>query len=95
MKPESIAIHFADALCRERSLTQQESDMLVQVVMAERRERSPGKIFWTAKDDRTLQRLRRTHRAAEIAAKMGRTTRAVETRLLRLKRKERVRVRAV
>ena len=89
MNAQSIAIAFADALCRERALSPQESDMLVQVVMTDRREQAPGKVFWTAKDDRTLRRLRRTHRAAEIAGKMGRTTRAVEARLLRLRQKDR------
>lgn len=87
MNAQVIAIHFADELCRQRALTQEETDMLCEVVSKSRQDRA-GKVFWTAKDDRTLRRLKRTRRAAEIAEIMGRTTRAVEARLMRLRQKE-------
>jgi hypothetical protein len=91
MNITQIAIYFADQYSRKQALTASESDMLIQLITEQRKhEPRPGKVFWTAKDDRTLRRLRGTHRASEIADKMGRTTRAVETRLLRLKQRNQV-----
>ena len=83
MKPEDIAIHFADQLCRERALTASESDMLCAVVMKERR-----RIFWTARDDRTLRKLSRRLPAHVVAEQMGRTAHSVRSRQRQLKRKE-------
>lgn len=84
MKTEDIAIHFADRLCRAGEvLTQEESDMLVQVVQKHRRR------IWTAADDRELSRLSRFKMtpAHVIADQLGRTPHAVRTRIRDLKRR--------
>jgi hypothetical protein len=80
---QSIAIHFADQLCRERALTNQETDMLMTVVDKQRR-----RMLWTAKDDRDLRRLSRLMPAHVVAEQMGRTPWSVRNRIRRLKVKE-------
>lgn len=74
MNAHAIAEDFANRLCRERPLTEHETDMLCRV-LADRPQRLHR--LWTAEDKRELGRLATRHNAREIAAMVGRTVYAV------------------
>lgn len=79
--------YFADALSRERPLTDEETDRLCRALS---REPKGNRRLWGQADDRELSRLRRKMMTAdEIAEKMGRTPWSVRSRIRALNRKER------
>ncbi|HEX8413186.1 MAG TPA: helix-turn-helix domain-containing protein [Sphingomicrobium sp.] len=86
MNAQTIAVHFADALNRERSLTEQETAMLMQVVHnTERAKRS-----WTIADTRKLRRLiAKGCTRREIAQTMGRSCFTIDKRVRRIKERAR------
>jgi len=84
MNMQSAALLFADALSRERKLTDAESDVLYGVAAS-----SCPRRLWTAADNRQLARLARTKRAPQIAEETGRGVWAVRKQLQRLRMKDR------
>jgi|GEM_PF-3324564 len=84
MKIEDIAIHFADQLCRTRSLTQSETDMLLALVEKRRREWSPGEIA-RLREMKAARRL-----APHIARELGRSPVAVRSMWRNMKRRDAV-----
>ena len=83
MRAEDIAVAFADRLGAYRSLTSDETDMLLAVIEKRRRE-------WTQEELDTLQRGRAARRLMPaIARDIGRSAQAVRTKVRELKRKER------
>jgi len=82
MRLEDIAIHFADQLCRTRTLTTAESDMLLALVEKRRREWSPDEI-------QRLREMKAARRLAPaIARELGRSAQAVRTMVRDLKRRD-------
>jgi hypothetical protein len=79
--------YFADALSRERPLTEQDLDILCRALS---RNAKGNRRLWGQADDRELSRLRRKMLTADqIAEKMGRTAWSVRSRIRALNRKER------
>jgi hypothetical protein len=85
----SIATFFADALNRERGLTQVESELLGRLLS--RAPSEPVMRRWSGADDRDLLRLHVSMTAPQIAQQMDRTPWAIRSRLRALKRKARTR----
>lgn len=82
MNAQSIALHFADALNRHRSLTDQETDMLMAVVRNAERSRQR----WTLADTRQLRKLiAKGCTRREIAQTMGRSCFTIDKRIRRIK----------
>lgn len=91
MDPVTIGIVLADALNRERSLTEWESG-LVAALVAKALHPQPLRRWTTAQDEQLRELLELGHTAAEIGARVGRSTDAIHTRVKRLKMKETLRV---
>ncbi|WP_085810715.1 GcrA family cell cycle regulator [Sphingomonas sp. TZW2008] len=85
--PVSIGFALADALNRERSLTQWESG-LVAALAAKALHPQPLRRWTSTQDEQLRDLLSRGHTAAEIGAQIGRSTDAIHTRVKRLKLKE-------
>jgi DNA-binding NarL/FixJ family response regulator len=78
-------IFFANALSRERALTEAETDMLCRSMQRE----PTGRRLWTQADDREIARLaRKGLKAPQIAERVGRTAMAVRLRLHRLGKRD-------
>jgi DNA-binding NarL/FixJ family response regulator len=76
-----------EAIGRERALTPSESARLVDAMM--RVSRPDGRVhaFWSPKEDRLLkQAVLRGRKVPQIAARLGRTERAVWQRMQRLRK---------
>ena len=83
----AIALAFANALNRERDLTEWESG-LVAVLVAKGRQRTPLRRWTPAQDDQLSRLTRGGLTAAEIGSRVGRSTDAIHTRIKRLKIKD-------
>ena len=80
MKPEDIAVAFADRLGRLRALTPEETDMLMAVVEKRRR-------GWSEVEIEALRRGRANRRLMPaIARDLGRSPKAVRNMWMKLKR---------
>lgn len=76
----NAGIFFAERLGKMRALTNEETDMLENLM---KRARLTPSRFWTAREDRMLLRAMRAsprNYAAEIAAETGRTAWSVRSR---------------
>lgn len=87
MDPVTIGIALADALNRERSLTDWES-RLVAALVAKALHPQPLRRWTTEQDEQLRSLLGRGLTAAEIGERIGRSTDAIHTRVKRLKTKE-------
>jgi hypothetical protein len=85
---DAAVVFLAEALGRERQLTEHESRILQRAV-----KRGHGAFRrWTVGDDVRLMKMHKAkRRAADIAEALGRTEYAVTTRLRDLKKREKVR----
>ncbi|MDR6790796.1 hypothetical protein J2Y58_004179 [Sphingomonas sp. BE138] len=82
--PVLIGFALADALNRERALTDWESG-LVAALVARTLHPRPLRRWSAAQDEQLRDLIGSGHTAAEIGARIGRSTDAVHTRIKRLK----------
>lgn len=96
MNALGTARFFAEALSRERPLTDTEIDKLCRVQSIERQATGQSLIRrWAATEDARLRRLLRTTKTAiEIAEMMGRSPAAIRSRIRELKKMKRDKRRA-
>lgn len=82
----AIGTYFAEQLCRARVLTNDETAMVARLTAKVPSSRPLRR--WTAAQDEQLRDLLGSgHTAAEIGARIGRSTNAIHTRIKRLKGK--------
>lgn len=82
MNAQTIAMHFADELSRQRALTQDETDMLMAIVEKRRRD-------WTDEEVAKLRSMRAARKLApQIARELGRSVAAVRSMGRQMRRKE-------
>ena len=85
---DAAVVYLAEALGRERPLSEVESRILGRAI---RRDRGDFRR-WTPDDDRRLLKAHKARiRVSEIAVTLGRTEDSVYTRLRDLKKREKVR----